>query len=49
MFIAKLKDGKQVEVSLENLEKFFEENGDNLQSQPKKFPPPRRGDCPIAC
>ena len=47
MFIAKLKDGKQVEVSLENLENFFQEHGNNLQPQPKKFPP-RRGDCPIA-
>jgi hypothetical protein len=37
MFTAKLKDGTEVQVSLEELEAFFKEHGDSLQSQPKKF------------
>ena len=37
MFTAKLKDGKEVQVSLEDLEAFFKEHGEDLQPQPKKF------------
>ena len=37
MFTAKLKDGTEIQVSLEDLEAFFKEHGNDIQPKPKKF------------
>lgn len=37
MFTAKLKDGTELQVSLEDLDTFFDEHGGDIQSQPKVF------------
>lgn len=37
MFTAKLKDGTELQVSLEDLDTFFDEHGGDIQSQSKVF------------